>query len=518
MKNVFKAGCLIAILIPLVTMAGSATGQEGLTLTLRQEIMRGAVDVVSCIRDGGELVPVWGGSGTIISGNGLILTNAHVATDMFDQVGLDGAPMDALIIALTTREDRPPTPMYFAEVVAYDHQLDLALLQITTDLTGNPVDADDFNLTRVKMGDSDEVHLGDELYIFGYPTIGEGYITFTSGRVSGFETTELADGEVIRTWIRTDTTIAGGNSGGTGVNANGEIIGVPTQLGAAEARRIVDTNGDGIIDENDTPVSIGQLNELRPINLVEYLTEEQEPPEDVDAHEPNETIQQASGPLESGKVYEAYIASEDDVDVYYIDVETTELIIIDLRNINWRSDYDLFLVDEDGETLDYSWGTTNSEHIEYQPRTTGTYYVAVTTYGGYSLTEPYSLVALFDGDEETPVVLPDDDEDADGVTVSGTIVSADTGRGIEGALFVVVQPDVTVEEFLQDFAEEQTFSYAATDREGRFVLRVPIPRGESFGVVLGAEGYMLQYENDWLLLDEDAPSQVDLGTFRLASQ
>ena len=149
MKNVFKAGCLIAVLIPLVTMAGSATGQEGLTLTLRQEIMRGAVDVVSCIRDGGELVPVWGGSGTIISGNGLILTNAHVATDMFDQVGLDGAPMDALIIALTTREDRPPTPMYFAEVVAYDHQLDLALLQITTDLTGNPVDADDFNLTRV---------------------------------------------------------------------------------------------------------------------------------------------------------------------------------------------------------------------------------------------------------------------------------------------------------------------------------------------------------------------------------
>jgi hypothetical protein len=142
----------------------------------------------------------------------------------------------------------------------------------------------------------------------------------------------------------------------------------------------------------------------------------------------------------------------------------------------------------------------------------------VTTYGGYSLTEPYSLVALFDGDEETPVILPDDDEDEDGVAVSGTILSADTGRGIEGALFVVVQPDVTVEEFLQDFAEEQTFTYAATDREGRFVLRVPIPRGESFGVVLGAEGYMLQYENDWLLLDEDAPSQVDLGTFRLASQ
>jgi len=520
MKKMLRASCLIALLIPLLALAGSVTGQEGLTLKQRQEIMKGAVSIISLVMDRGELVPVWGGSGTILSEEGLVLTNAHVATDMFDQVGLGGAPMDALVIALTTREDRPPTPTYFAEVVAYDHQLDLALLQITTDLSGNAVEAADMNLMPVTIGDSDEVHLGDELYIFGYPTIGEGYITFTSGRVSGFETTELADGEVMRTWIRTDTTIAGGNSGGTGVNADGELIGVPTQLGQAEARRIVDTNGDGIIDENDTAVSIGQLNELRPVNLVTYLTEEQEPPEDVDTYEPNETIDQASGPLESGKAYEAYVSSEDDVDVYYIEVDTTDPIIIDLGNINWRSDYDLFLVDEDGETLDYSWGTTDSEHIEYRPRATGTYYIAINTYTGYSLTEPYSLVALFNGDEESPVILPDeDDEDGEeGVTVSGRIESADTGRGIEGALFVVLQPDVTVEEFLEDFLEEQTLTYATADRDGRFVLRAPIPRGESFGVVLGAEGYLPQWENDWLHFDEDDPSQVDLGTFRLASQ
>lgn len=519
MKNVLRAGSLIAVLVLLVSSAASAIGQEGLTLTQRQEIMRAAVDITAYVRDRGELVPVWGGSGTIISEDGLVLTNAHVATDMFDQVGLGGEPMDALVIALTTREDRPPTPTYFAEVVAYDHQLDLALLQIATHLTGKPVDADDMNLTAVRIGDSDEIHLGDELYIFGYPTIGGGYITLTSGRVSGFETTELADGEVIRTWIRTDTTVAGGNSGGTAVNADGELIGVPTQLGAAEARRIVDTNGDGIIDEDDAPVSIGQLNELRPINLVAYLMEEQEAPEDVDAYEPNETVDQASGPLQSGKVYQAYISSEDDVDVYYIEVETRDPIIIELTNISWRSDYDLFLVDRDGDTLDYSWGTTDSEHIEYQPPNTGTYYIAITTYGGYSLTEPYSLVALFNGDQESPVILPDDENhEAHGVTVSGSIVSADTGRGVEGALFVVLQPDVTVGEFLQDFLEEQTFTYASTDRAGRFVLGRPIPRGESFGVVLGAEGYVAQWENDWLYFDEDDPAQVDLGRFRLVSQ
>lgn len=519
MRHVLIKGGLIALLLILVSATASVSGQEGLSLTQRQQIMRGAVEIISLVADGGELVPVWGGSGTIISADGLVLTNAHVATDMFDEVGLDGGPMDALVIAMTTAEDRPPTPRYFAEVVAYDRQLDLALLQITADLNGRAVDADDLHLTAVELGDSDEVHLGDDLYIFGYPTIGEGYITFTSGRVSGFESTELPNGDLVRTWIRTDTTIAGGNSGGTGVNASGELIGVPTQLGETEARRILDTNDDGVIDENDAPVSVGQLNELRPVNLVAYLTENEEPAEDVGANEPNETLDEATGPLQSGRVYQAYIDSEQDVDIYYIEVETTDPIIIQLSNINWRSDYDLYLVDSAAEILDYSWGTTDSELIEYSPRTTGTYYIVINTYAGHSITDPYSLVALFDGDEDLPVTLPDraDDED-EGVTVSGTIVSADTRRGIEGALFVVLQPDVTVEQFLQDFLEEQTYAIGETDREGRFVLRQPIPRGENFGVLVGAEGYIPQWENDWLSFDEEDPSQVDLGTFRLASQ
>jgi serine protease Do len=519
MRNGLRVGLVVLLLALLLSIAAAASGQEGLSYTQRQEIMQGAVRIISLVRQGNELVPVWGGSGTIVSEDGLVLTNAHVATDMMNDVGLEGGPMDALVIAMTTREDRPPVPMYVAEVVAYDSQLDLALLQIRTDLNGRAVDPDDLNLTPVVIGDSDELHLGDDLYIFGYPTIGEGYITFTSGRVSGFESSELSSGDVVRTWIRTDTTIAGGNSGGTGVNDKGELIGVPTQLGEAEARRILDTNGDGVIDEDDTPVSVGQLNELRPVNLVAYLLEEEEPAEDLEAFEPNETIEEASGPLLSGRVYQAYISSEEDVDVYYIDVDTRDPIIVDLSGINWRSDYDLYLVDSAGEILDYSWGTTDREGIEYQPTTTGTYYIAVVTYGGHSVSEPYSLVASFNGDERAPVILPDDeDQEDEGVAVSGTIVSADTGRPIEGALFVVLQPDVTVEEFLEDFLEEQMLAYAETDRDGRFVLRQPIPRGERYGVLLGAEGYVPQWENDWLYFAEDDPSQVDLGTFRMASQ
>ena len=71
---------------------------------------------------------------------------------------------------------------------------------------------------------------------------------------------------------------------------------------------------------------------------------------------------------------------------------------------------------------------------------------------------------------------------------------------------------------MRDLLESQLFTVGVTGRDGRFVLPVPIPRGESFSVIIAAEGYMLQYEDDWLEFDAAAPAQVDLGTFALASQ
>ena len=74
--------------------------------------------------------------------------------------------------------------------------------------------------------------------------IGGDTITFTQGTVSGFNAQQaIAD----RAWIKTDATIAGGNSGGLAANAAGEIIGIPTiaasneQVDPVDCRVIVDT-------------------------------------------------------------------------------------------------------------------------------------------------------------------------------------------------------------------------------------------------------------------------------------
>ena len=226
------------------------------------------VQVLALDASGGRLQPVWSGSGSVIGPDGLILTNAHVVDNRYGEY-------TDLGIALLRRSDQPPDLAYLAEIVAVDYALDLAVVRIVSDLTGNPVQLE---LPYVALGDSDLVEIGDRLQILGYPGIGGDTITFTEGVVSGFTSERSVAG---RAWIKTDATIAGGNSGGLAANAAGELIGIPTRAssGAEQAdivdcRPVADTNRDGVVDERDTCVPIGGfINGLRPINLARPLIE-----------------------------------------------------------------------------------------------------------------------------------------------------------------------------------------------------------------------------------------------------
>lgn len=208
----------------------------------------------------------WTGSGTIISSDGLILTNAHVVlSDRFYQV-------KSLIVSLTVAEDAPPVRTYYASIVQADEALDIAIIKPYQDLNGNPLNYSLLNLPFVPLGNSDELRLGESIIILGYPGIGGDTITLTRGEVSGF-TAEEAYGN--RAYIKTSGTIAGGNSGGLAVNEKGELIGVPTAVGSGDlsvaiidCRALMDTNRDGYVDNNDTCVPTGGfINALRPINL-----------------------------------------------------------------------------------------------------------------------------------------------------------------------------------------------------------------------------------------------------------
>ncbi len=272
----------------LVVLVGTKTSQTPISMTIAaaaaaeletivQEPVVGdvipyqsVVQITAIVDIHGELIEAWTGSGTFISQEGLILTNAHVVLSdrYFDVVDL--------VVSITEAQDRPPVPKFFADVVQADRALDLAVIKLRSDLSGGPVNFSELGIEPVPLGRSENLQLGDSIIIIGYPGIGGETITLTRGEVSGF-TAEEPYGN--RAFIKTSATIAGGNSGGLAATPGGEIIGVPTQVGSGDiegqivdCRPLADTNRDGVIDERDNCVPTGGfINALRPINLAEPL-------------------------------------------------------------------------------------------------------------------------------------------------------------------------------------------------------------------------------------------------------
>ena len=139
------------------------------------------------------------GSGVIVRGNGIIVTNAHV---------VKGA--DELKVVLNDRRE------FEATVVAQDEETDLAVLRIDTNGEIMP---------SLRVGADDDPEIGDIVLAIGNP-FGVGQ-TVTSGIISALGRTNVSD---ISSAIQTDAAVNPGNSGGALVNLQGELIGVNTAI------------------------------------------------------------------------------------------------------------------------------------------------------------------------------------------------------------------------------------------------------------------------------------------------
>lgn len=210
---------------------------------------------------------VCSGSGTILDPQGTILTNSHVIAQSAV------CPHDQIGVAIVDVAELPPILLFEADVLVDDPALDLAVIRVARTLTGGPVPAE---FPFIEVGDSDALALGDQLRVIGFPGIGGETVTFTEGTISGFVT---VPGIGDRGWLKTDATLAGGNSGGLAADSEGRLVGIPTIVGTGEGRfvdcRFVeDTNMDGVIDENDQCVPVGGfINGIRPVNLALPLIE-----------------------------------------------------------------------------------------------------------------------------------------------------------------------------------------------------------------------------------------------------
>lgn len=167
------------------------------------------------------------GSGVIISEDGYIVTNNHVAS-----MAGDGA---TATIRVTLSDGR----LFSASVVGTDPIMDIAVIKIEA-----------AGLSPIEWGDSSSMVVGDEAIAIGAPlglqnTVTDGVVSAVNRSISISDSSDgynfqLPNGEstiskqpVVLPVIQTDASINPGNSGGALLNANGQLVGINVAIASS---------------------------------------------------------------------------------------------------------------------------------------------------------------------------------------------------------------------------------------------------------------------------------------------
>ncbi len=146
------------------------------------------------------------GSGIVISEDGYILTNNHV---------IRGA--EKIVV---TFYDKSVCRGDDVEIVGTDARTDLAVLRVHSDEELQPA----------RLGDSDEIRIGDWAIAIGSPLGFRGSVTVGVISAKGRSNLALPEGPTQQDFIQTDASINPGNSGGPLLNIKGEIVGISSAI------------------------------------------------------------------------------------------------------------------------------------------------------------------------------------------------------------------------------------------------------------------------------------------------
>jgi len=163
-------------------------------------------------KENNEFISIGGGSGVVISSEGLIITNHHVIDE-------------AEAVKVFFEDGR----MYEAEIIGSDQLTDIGLVKIESS-----------NLIPIVIGNSDVLFVGDLAVAIGHPLTLGAAPTVTTGIVSALERRLDVGGQDMNSsvtlfgLIQTDAPITRGSSGGALLNQNGELIGITTAIATAD--------------------------------------------------------------------------------------------------------------------------------------------------------------------------------------------------------------------------------------------------------------------------------------------
>ncbi|MCP1727049.1 S1-C subfamily serine protease [Natronospira proteinivora] len=193
---------------PLPPLIQDGLSQEELSrIQVHRQAHRGVVSVTTLSayhsRWAGTVPVAGAGSGAIVDGRGVVVTNHHVV-----------AGAQRLIITLYDGS------LYPARLIGSDPEMDLAVLRF--DPMGR-------SLTVLPFADSGRLQVGQSVLAMGNPFGLEG--TLTAGVISALNRpVQLQSGFIIRDLIQSDAAINPGNSGGPLLNGQGQLVGINSML------------------------------------------------------------------------------------------------------------------------------------------------------------------------------------------------------------------------------------------------------------------------------------------------
>lgn len=267
--------CALTAIDPYVAVRGVARAQHDPAMI--EAVIPAAVQIaisVDRVTESGQRRAdiVARGSGTIISADGLILTAAHVVDFPTLQAELRERAIEespwfgqfeyafetVQIIILGTDGYSLPQPRYLATILEHYRALDVALLQITSDDLGNAFDPDHLSLPFVPLASTALPGIGDQVTLLSYPGMAGGGLLTTTGTISGYRFDNDRDPRQ-PTALLVDVTISAGSSGGTVINARGELVGI------ALAATVLDCRSSERIFVEECSPSGGSVAKLAPM-------------------------------------------------------------------------------------------------------------------------------------------------------------------------------------------------------------------------------------------------------------
>ncbi|MDA8087774.1 MAG: trypsin-like peptidase domain-containing protein, partial [Nitrospiraceae bacterium] len=158
------------------------------------------------------------GSGSVISSQGLIITNAHVVVDKATRAAYPDIRVYFKPREVTGDLSADLVNWQAAKVQDFDSTLDLAVLKVDSLPAGTG---------KISLEDSSQVRIGEPVIAIGHPENG-GLWSLTYGRISGqVDNQQNISGKDV---FQTDTNLNPGNSGGPLLDRYGFMVGINSNI------------------------------------------------------------------------------------------------------------------------------------------------------------------------------------------------------------------------------------------------------------------------------------------------